>query len=247
MYISIFVFIAALLLGSFLNVVIYRIPRRESVLWPGSHCPGCNHNLKALDLIPVLSYVGLGGRCRYCKKSISLRYPLVEIITAASGLMMYNRWGLTVLTLSGFIFTAILIITAFTDIEEGIIPDRITYPGMAIGLVLSFFTIGIQPALIGMLTFAGFLLGAALLSRGGMGGGDIKLAGLIGSFLGLSGSMLTLVLASVLGSIWAVYLLVLKKADRKTAIKFGPFLSISAWLVLMYGPAMIDLYLSLFI
>lgn len=217
------------------------------MLWPGSHCPGCNHNLKALDLIPVLSYVGLGGRCRYCKKSISLRYPLVEIITAASGLMMYNRWGLTVLTLSGFIFTAILIITAFTDIEEGIIPDRITYPGMAIGLVLSFFTIGIQPALIGMLTFAGFLLGAALLSRGGMGGGDIKLAGLIGSFLGLSGSMLTLVLASVLGSIWAVYLLVLKKADRKTAIKFGPFLSISAWLVLMYGPAMIDLYLSLFI
>ncbi len=247
MYISIFVFIAALLLGSFLNVVIYRIPRRESVLWPGSHCPGCNHNLKALDLIPVLSYVGLGGRCRYCKKSISLRYPLVEIITAASGLMMYNRWGLTVLTLSGFIFTAILIITAFTDIEEGIIPDRITYPGMAIGLALSFFTIGIQPALIGMLALAGFLLGAALLTRGGMGGGDIKLAGLIGSFLGLSGSILTLVLASVLGSIWAVYLLVLKKADRKTAIKFGPFLSISAWLVLMYGPAMIDLYLSLFI
>ena len=247
MLIKLWVIIIALMIGSFLNVVIHRIPRKESVLWPGSHCPDCGHNLQAGDLIPVFSYIWLGGRCRYCGQRISLRYPLVELLTVLSFLLIFNKWGLTIAAGVGYIFTALLIITAFTDIEEGIIPDRITYPGIIMGLLLSFYTIGIRAAVIGLVLFGGILLGAALLSRGGMGGGDIKLAAVIGAFIGYEGSIITLFLASLMGGLWAVLLLLLGKANRKTAITFGPFLSMAAWLVWMYGKEIIDLYSGLFI
>jgi leader peptidase (prepilin peptidase)/N-methyltransferase len=247
MLIKLWVIIIALMIGSFLNVVIHRIPRKESVLWPGSHCADCGHNLQAGDLIPVFSYIWLGSRCRYCGQRISLRYPLVELLTVVSFLLIYNKWGLTIAAGVGYIFTALLIISAFIDIEEGIIPDRITYPGMIMGLLLSFYTIGIKSAVIGLILFGGILLGAALLSRGGMGGGDIKLAAVIGAFIGYEGSVITLFLSSLMGGLWAVLLLLMGKATRKTAIRFGPFLSGAAWLVWMYGNEIIDLYSGLFI
>ena len=228
MFIKILVVILALFIGSFLNVVIYRVPRQESVLWPGSHCPNCNHRLKARDLLPLLSFLRLKGRCRYCGQLISRRYPVVEIITALSCWLVYNQWGLSVETAVGFIFTAFLIVAAFIDIEHGIIPDRVTYPGMLTGLILSFYTIGLKSALLGLLVFAAILLGAAVVSRGGMGGGDVKLAGVIGAFLGYAGSILTLFIFSLLGGLWAAILLVQGKATRKTAIKFWPFFSVAA-------------------
>jgi leader peptidase (prepilin peptidase)/N-methyltransferase len=244
---SIIVVVYALLLGSFFNVVIYRLPRQESVVWPGSHCTACGNSLKAWDLIPVLSYLWLGGRCRYCHDKISPRYPLVEILTAVTFLMVYLKWGISVEAGAGWIFTAILIITAFTDINEGIIPDIITYPSIIIGLCLSYYTIGFKSSALGAIVFAGIFLITAILSRGGMGGGDIKLAGVIGAFTGLEGAIMTLMISSLAGGLWAVLLLCRGKADRKTAIKFGPFLAASAWLVWLYGGKLLDLYWALFV
>jgi len=246
MFIKILVLITALLIGSFLNVVIHRLPRRESLLWPASHCPQCGHRLTARDLLPVASYLWLGGRCRYCGDPIRLRYPLIELMTAVGFLLIYLKWGATWQTMAGWIFTGFLITAAFIDIENGIIPDRLTYPGMIAGLVLSIFTIGIKSSLIGLLVYGSFLLVTALISRGGMGGGDVKMACAIGAFLGFPASLLALFLSSLLGGIWAAVLLIGKKATRKTAIKFGPFLSLGAWLVLVCGQQLADLYLSLF-
>lgn len=243
---NIVVIVSALLLGSFLNVVIYRLPRKESVVWPGSHCPSCEHCLKVWDLIPILSYIWLGGRCCYCNDRISPRYLLVEILTTITFLLVYLKMDLLVETGVGWIFTAILIITAFIDIDEGIIPDIITYPGIIIGLFLSPYTIGIKSSALGAIIFSGIFLSTAILSRGGMGGGDIKLAGVIGTFIGFGGSMMTLIIASLTGGLWAAILLWQGKADRKTAIRFGPFLSVAAWLVWLYGTEILDFYLRVF-
>jgi len=246
MHITILILITALLIGSFLNVVIYRLPRQESLLGPGSHCPHCRQRLTARDMVPLASYIWLKGRCRNCGQPISLRYPLVEMLTTACYLIIYLKWGLSLQTAVGWVFTGLLFVAAFIDIEQGIIPDRLTYPGMVAGLILSLLTIGLRSSLSGLLLYGCFLLATALISRGGMGGGDVKMAGLIGSFLGWPGSIAALFLSSLLGGIWAVVLLLSKQATRKSAIKFGPFLSLGAWLVFVYGQQLIDLYLSLY-
>jgi len=224
----------ALVVGSFINVVIYRLPRQESLIWPGSHCPTCGHKLPAWQLIPVISYLWLGGRCRFCHRQISMRYILVEIGTVLSFGLIYLEWGFTIESGVGWVLTSILIICAITDLEEGTIPNRITYPGILAGLFLSPHTIGIGSSIQGAIFFAGILLMAALISSGGMGGGDIKLAGLIGAFTGLSGAILTLFLSALGGSLWALLLIWQGKADRKTAIKYGPFLAAAGWLVWIY-------------
>lgn len=246
MLIKILILIASLLIGSFLNVVIHRLPRKESLIWPGSHCTNCQQRLTAKDLIPLFSFIGLRGSCRTCGQPISPRYPLVEIITAVCFFIIFQEWGLSLQTVVGWIFTALVIVAAFIDIEEGIIPDRLTYPGMVTGIILSFFTIGIKSSLTGLFVYGSFLLATALISRGGMGGGDIKMAALIGAFLGLPGSLWALFLSSLLGGIWAAVLLITRKATRKSALKFGPFLSLGAWLVFMYGQKLIELYLSIY-
>lgn len=228
-------------------MVIYRLPRGESVVWPGSHCAACQHPLKALDLIPVLSYLLLKGQCRYCSQKISPRYPLVEIITALLFLLVHWNFAWTVQTLAGCIFTSVLVVVSFTDIEKGIIPDLITYPAAIVGLILSFYTIGIKEALLGALLFSAAFFIVALVSRGGMGGGDIKLAAVIGAFVGLPGIFLVFVISSLLGGFWAIRLLLQGKASRKTAIKFGPFLAVAAWLVWMYGLQMMTFYWGLFV
>ncbi|MEQ8202142.1 MAG: prepilin peptidase [Syntrophomonadaceae bacterium] len=246
MLIKILVLIASLLIGSFLNVVIHRMPRRESLLGPGSHCPQCGNRLTARDLVPLASYLCLGGRCRYCGQPIRLRYPLVELITAASFLIIYVQWGAGWQTVAGWVFTSFLIAAAFIDIENGIIPDRLTYPGMLAGLALSLVTIGLKSALFGLLAYGSFLLVTALISRGGMGGGDVKMGAAVGAFLGFPAALLALFLSSLLGGVWAAVLLAGKKATRKSAIKFGPFLALGAWLVLVYGQRLAELYLSLY-
>lgn len=224
----------ALLIGSFINAVIYRLPRQESLVWPGSHCRACGHRLPAWDMIPVISYLWLRGKCRFCRRRISLRYLLVEIIIVFSFGLIYRKWGLTVESGVGWVLTSILTICAITDLEEGIIPNCITYPGILAGLLLSPLTIGIESSIQGAIFFAGILLMAALISSGGMGGGDIKLAGVIGAFTGLTGAILTLFLSALGGSLWAMLLIWQGKADCKTAIKFGPFLAAAAWLVWLY-------------
>jgi leader peptidase (prepilin peptidase) / N-methyltransferase len=243
----IFVIAIGLVIGSFLNVIIDRIPRQESIIWPASHCPICGRDLPARDLIPIVNYLLLGGCCRYCQEPIPLRCPVVELLTPVSFGLIYLKSGISVETGAGWIFSAMLLTVACTDIEEEMIPDFITYPGLVIGLLLAHPTIGLQPAFVGLVLFAGALLAVAVLSKGGMGGGDIKLAGVIGAFLGPVGAGMTLVISSLTGGLWAAYLLGQGKAERKSTIRFGPFLAGAAWLVWMYQDEIFGWYMRQFI
>ncbi len=242
----IIIFILGLLFGSFTNVIIYRMPREESIVFPPSHCTSCNTRLKALDLVPVFSWLFLGGHCRYCKEKISPRYALVELLCGLLFLGVYLRYGLTMETLSGCVFTVILLVSAFIDLDHGIIPDKLTYPGIVLGLLLSFWTLGFLPALYGTLAFGGLMLIIAVVSNGGMGGGDIKMAGCIGAFTGLTGSAVTLIMAAFLGAIFGLGVILFKKGGRKTAVKFGPFLAVSAYLAYLYAENIFNWYLGSF-
>ena len=232
---SLLIVFIGLCTGSFLNVVIYRLPRGQSLLGPGSHCPRCGHGLGVLDLLPLFSYIMLGGKCRYCQQAIALQYPLVEVGTAWAFYLLYWQRGFSLEMVAGGLFFSFLMAAALIDVARGIIPDQITFPGMAVGILLAPYTIGWQDALLGLLVLGGFFLMVLLLSRGGMGGGDVKLAGLIGSFCGLRGALLVFLLSSLSGGVWALYLLLFHRADGKTAVRFGPFLSGAAVLVWLVG------------
>jgi leader peptidase (prepilin peptidase)/N-methyltransferase len=241
---DIVIIVTGLLIGSFTNVLIHRLPQGESVVWPGSHCPACQHKLRTVDLIPVLSFLFLKGRCRYCRTSISPQYPLVEVLSAVGYWLVYRYYGLSVESLAGCVLVTILLCAAFTDLQTGLIPDRLTYPGILVGLVLAWFTIGLKSALLGSLGFAVFFFVIAVASRGGMGGGDIKLAGVIGAFLGWPGALLTFVLASLLGGLAAGYLLARGQVGRKSAIRFGPYLALGAFIALIWGKQIVAFYLG---
>ena len=234
-----------LLFGSFTNVLIARIPAGESIVTPPSHCPHCGHRLNALDLVPVLSWLFLQRKCRYCREPISSRYPLVEILTAALFAGVYWRWGMSAETLAGWILVIILVSTAFIDLDEGIIPDVITIPAVVIGLAISLTTIGFFPALWGALAFGGVLFVVAVLSRGGMGGGDVKLAAVIGAFTGIPGAIITLLLSSFLGAVFGITLMALGKAGRKTPVKFGPFLAIGAYTAYLFSNQIAAWYMGM--
>lgn len=234
-----------LIFGSFTNVLIARIPAGESIVTPPSHCPCCGHRLGVMDLVPVLSWLFLKGRCRYCQAGISLRYPLVELLTAALFTGAFLRWGLSAWTLAGWALTVILVSSAFIDLDEGIIPDVITIPGVILGLALSFFTLGFLPALGGALAFGGVLFLVAVISNGGMGGGDVKLAAVIGSFTGIPGAIITLLLSSFLGAVFGITLIILGRAGRKTPVKFGPFLAVAAYTAYLFSSEIAAWYMGM--
>jgi len=234
-----------LLFGSFTNVIIARIPHGESVVTPSSHCPRCGHRLGVLDLVPVLSWLFLKGKCRYCQEAISIRYPAVELLTAALFMGVFLRWGISAYTLAGWALTVILVSSAFIDLDEGIIPDVITIPGVVLGLVVSFVTIGFFPALWGALAFGGVLFLAAVVSNGGMGGGDIKLAAVIGAFTGLPGAAVTLLLSSFMGAVFGITLMLMGRAGRKTPVKFGPFLAVAAYTAYLFSNEIVAWYLGM--
>jgi len=234
-----------LIFGSFTNVLIARIPAGESIVTPPSHCPRCRHRLGVLDLVPVLSWLFLRGKCRYCGEGISPRYPLVELLTAVLFMGVFLRWGISAHTLAGWALTVILVSSAFIDLDEGIIPDVITIPGVILGLAVSFFTIGFFPALWGALAFGGTLLLVAVISNGGMGGGDVKLAAVIGAFTGLPGAVITLLLSSFLGAVFGIALMLMGRAGRKTPVKFGPFLAIGAYTAYLFSNQIAAWYMGM--
>lgn len=236
---------AGLLCGSFTNVIIARMPAGESIVYPPSRCPRCRERLRAEDLVPICSYLFLRGHCRYCQGKISPRYPLLEALCAALFLGVYLRWGLSTITATGWVFTVILLAAAFIDIDHGIIPDRLTYPGIIAGLILSSRTLAFLPALYGTLAFGGFMLVVAFISNGGLGGGDVKLAAVIGAFTGLTGSAVTLLLASFSGAIFGLTVMIVEKTGRKTPVKFGPFLAVSAYAAFLFADAIASWYLRL--
>jgi leader peptidase (prepilin peptidase)/N-methyltransferase len=238
------------IVGSFLNVCIFRLPKEESIVWPGSHCPHCASPIHFYDNIPLVSYLLLKGRCRYCKKSISIQYPLVEGMTALGSLALFMKFGPSLSYLFYFSFVAALIVITVVDLYHQIIPDVISLPGIGVGLLASLMIqqITFLNSVLGIVLGGGSLFAVAtvyqwLFKREGMGGGDVKLLAMIGAFLGWKAVILTILLSSLIGSITGIIIMVLKGKDFKYAIPFGPFLSLGAVISLLYGQNIIRWYL----
>jgi leader peptidase (prepilin peptidase) / N-methyltransferase len=249
---EVYSFIFGLLVGSFLNVCICRIPVEQSIVSPGSHCPRCERPIRFYDNIPLMSYLILGGKCRYCRASISLQYPLIEGVTALSSLLLFLRFGPSLDYLFYFAFVAALITITVIDLYHQIIPDVISLPGLAVGLLASL----ILPEITFLNSVFGTLLGGGslflvatvyqwLFKREGMGGGDVKLLAMIGAFLGWKAVILTIFLSSLIGSVTGIALILVKGKDFKYAIPFGPFLSVGAVISLFYGESLMRWYLYL--
>lgn len=215
--------------GSFLNVVIHRLPRAESLMYPGSHCPACGHALRAADNIPLISWVLLQGRCRYCAVPIPARYPLVELLSAAVFLLAALVFGLTIGGVAAAALGALLIVIAFIDLDHLLVLDATTLVGAALGLAAALATHRIVPALEG--AAAGALVFGAIyaLTRGaGMGLGDVKLAAMLGLFFGFPAVLSAVVAAFVIGAVLAIPVLVARRRGRRDALPFGPFLVMAA-------------------
>ncbi len=243
--------ILGLVLGSFYNVCIYRLPREESIVWPGSRCPHCRHPLSVLDNLPLVSFLLLKGSCRYCQTPISYQYPLVEGMTALATVLLGWKFGFSWDFLQALLLVSALLIVSFIDLSHQIIPDWISYPGIGIGLILSWLTgsPGWRSSLIGLLVGGGLLwllaVGYQLLAKKeGMGGGDIKLLAMIGAFLGWQGVLVTLVFGSFLGTLAGLGLILVWRKDRTYAVPFGPFLSLGAVIHLFFGSALLNWYLG---
>ena len=249
---SLFVAIFGMVVGSFLNVCISRMPKGESIVTPPSHCPHCQYQIRWYDNIPVVSYLLLRGRCRGCGTRISLQYPLVELINGVLTLLLFLRFGPTLAFAALFLFCSSLVVITFIDIEHQIIPDEISLSGIVIGFALSFFLKGHswQNSLFGILLGGGSLLLVAygyqlLTGKEGMGGGDIKLLAMMGAFLGWKAIPFIILASSLVGSMVGVSLMVLQKKDSKLAIPFGPYLAFGALLYIFYGRPLIQWYLGL--
>lgn len=256
---SLFFLIIGATFGSFMNVLIYRLPRSLSVVSPRSRCIKCGTSIKAYENIPVLSYILLKGRCSHCGVRISLRYPVVEIVTAIVFMSLYLKYGLTFNLVVNLIFGFLILTAGFTDLftafekdefECGVIPSVILYSGIGLGVVLSFFNgLGIAKSLIGALVGYLFLFIPGYLyklfkGREGMGDGDMYLMALIGSFLGVKSILPVVLFSSFVGALTGIVIITIYK-DKSFPIPFGPFICLGALFYLFYGETLVDRYLQL--
>ena len=245
--------VGGLCVGSFLNVCIYRLPRGGSLVRPRSRCPGCEHELSWFENIPVLSYLFLVGRCRRCRSRINPRYPIVEIITALLFVAHYAVFGWTPLLAVRLLFACALVVLFAIDLEHQILPNVITLPGVVVGLIFSLvFPPGVFDAVLGALAGGGvlWLLGEAyyrFAGQEGMGGGDIKMLGMVGAFLGWKLVLITLVLSSVLGSLFGLAMILTRRGNLKQALPYGTFLAIGALVASLYGDRIVDWYAGLYV
>jgi leader peptidase (prepilin peptidase) / N-methyltransferase len=235
------VLLAGLAIGSFLNVLIYRFPREESIVFPASHCPQCLSTIKYRDNIPVMGYLLLGGRCRVCKMSIPLQYPLIELVTASFFVVLYSFYGFTGNFFSDAVLTSILLVALVIDLHTMLIPDKLTFPGSIIGLAFSLrfgwhgLLRAFEGALIGLvILFIMSLLGKILYKRESMGWGDYKLITVTGFFLGPLWNGIALVLSITIGGLWGMIQLVSGKKEGKDEIPFAPFIAVGCFLVILF-------------
>lgn len=256
--IYLFIFILGAVMGSFFNVCIYRLPQKEGLVFPGSHCPVCHASIKPWENIPILSYIFLRGRCRYCRGKISGRYIIVETLTGLLYLGLYLRFGLGVDFFYFLFFVSVLIIITFIDIEHFLILDKITYPSMVIGLIVCLIRNDLAGGVIGLLSGAGIIYGIVVVSaivlkminhpckdEGGMGLGDVKLAGVMGVFLGWKFVLVALFFACLFGSIIGLALIFLGLKKRTDYIPFGPHLAMGSLVVVFWGERVLGWYLGL--
>jgi leader peptidase (prepilin peptidase)/N-methyltransferase len=237
-----------LAVGSFLNVVIARLPAGRSIVSPGSACPGCGVAIAWYDNVPVASWVLLGARCRHCGGCISWRYPVVEALTAVLFALAFLRrgWGLELPGTLALI-AALIVITGI-DLDHQIIPDVITFPGIAVGFLLSLLPGGVSwlEALIGIALGGAIFFLIIVASRGGMGGGDMKLGAMLGAFLGWKLALVGFMIAALVGGVVAIALLLVGRKGRKDPVPFGPFLALGGLLSLLWGREILAWYLGAF-
>jgi len=245
----IFATLFGLIMGSFGNVCIYRIPKKESVVLPASHCPKCNAIIHWYDNIPVLSYFLLRAKCRHCKEAISFVYPLIEALSGLLAVAVLWKFGWTIAALLYFFFAWSLLVIVVIDLRYMIIPNVFTFPGLAIGLLGSAFVFdhGFTQSLIGILIGGGLLWAIAyvyfaLTKKMGLGGGDVKLMAVVGAFLGVDGVLLTLFLSSLLGAAIGLFLIVVLRKSTKYAMPFGPAIAVGAIIALFFGQELITWY-----
>jgi leader peptidase (prepilin peptidase)/N-methyltransferase len=239
------VFVLGLIIGSFSNVVIFRLPLGRSIISPGSHCRACKTPIRPWDNIPLLSYLLLKGRCRVCREQISPYYPAIELTSGVLYILLWFKFGLSLPLIAYALFSSALLVVALIDLDHQIIPDIITLPGMALGLALSPWTLISTPfaSLIGALAAGLFFYIVAIVSKGGMGGGDIKLIAMIGAFLGWQGAFFTILVGALTGSVVGITLMMTNKKGRKDKIPFGPYLSFAAILFTLLGNNIIHWYI----
>ncbi len=242
-------FVFGLVVGSFLNVCIFRLPYDMSVGLPASHCPACKIPLRAFDNIPLLSFFALHGRCRYCDVKISWRYPLVEGLNGLAYVFAVIRFGLEPATLVYALLLSTLIVITFIDLDHQIIPNEITFPGMPLGLIAAATVLPISwlDSLIGLLCGGGVLffivwISPYIFGREGMGMGDVKLLAMLGAFLGWKATLLTLLLGSFSGAVVGGGLMATKRIKYSEPIPFGPFLALGAVFALFLGGSFIEWY-----
>lgn len=252
-YFAVLTGIVGLIIGSFLNVCIYRIPLSRSIAFPPSACAECSHKLNPVDLVPVFSYLFLRGKCRYCGKKISFIYPTVELLTAALFVLLYFKFSLSLTLLVFLITAALLIIASFVDIAHQEIPDEIVIGLLITGVlytlldlpnwlnhVIGLFAGGLPLLIIALIAQYGF-------KKEAMGGGDIKLMAALGLIIGWKLILFSLFLGVILGALTGLILMLLKKIKRSEPLAFGPFLAIGFLLAVFFGDGIIAWYLSLFL
>ena len=244
------VFPVGLVVGSFLNVCVFRLPVGQSIIFPRSQCPACQTPIVWFDTIPVLSYLWLGRRCRHCKGIISFRYPFIEFMNSVGYVGVVSTFGWTPAAGVYAIFFSALLVVAWIDYDHLIIPDVVSLPGIFLGLLAAATVLPITfiNSLIGVLLGGGILWVLAMLSpllfrKEGVGGGDIKLLAMIGAFVGWPPVLLTLMVASVLGAGVGLGLVVFNGVERGSSIPFGPFLVIGAWVALFFHADLVQWYI----
>ncbi len=265
------VFLFGLCVGSFLNVCIHRLPKGQSVVTPRSRCPGCGQPIAAWDNVPLLSYLILRGRCRNCRALISIQYPLVELLTGLALLMVYIRFDISSEGLKAALLACALLALVVTDLRERLLPDRITFPGMAVGFLFALWipvgdglaallgrwlgialpplALSLGDALLGAALGAGILFGLGevwfrLRGVEAMGLGDVKMMAMVGLFLGPKLTMLTLLLGSLAGSLLGSLFILLARKDTRYELPFGTFLGAAALVALFWGDRLIAAYLE---
>ena len=250
---SVFIFIIGTIIGSFLNVCIYRIPRKESIIFPSSHCPSCSTPLKWYELVPVLSFLVQGGKCRYCREKISLQYPLIELLNGFLYILAYQNFGLSIDLIFYCSIISILVIISVIDYYTQTIPDSLVLVLLIISIIHKitlYLLYGTSPQILnsslGLLISGGLFLLVAIISKGGMGGGDIKLIAVLGFILGFRRIFLNIFISFVIGAIISIFLLAFKVKNRKDPIPFGPFLCIAFVITLFWGNELINWYLIKF-
>ncbi len=259
------------MVGSFLNVVIHRLPAGESIVFPGSRCPRCGAPIRPKDNIPVFGWIALGGRCRDCRAPITPRYPLVELANALLWAALALRFGFSFQFFAFAAFCSALLAITLIDLDHWIIPDAITLPGIAIGVAASLIlpprgglvaaflqnhlglgrlpgflaAVGFWDSLAALLLGGGFFYLVAVVSRGGMGGGDIKLTAMMGAFLGLRDLGVAIFIGLLAGSAVGIALMIAGRKTRKDAIPFGPFLALGGICAVFWGRSLVEWYLNL--